>query len=196
MDKNFNIQKLKELILFITEENIKNSRFGSTVLNKMLYFADFYWFAYCGKSISGDEYIRREFGPTPKNILQAREELLDEGFLEMQEVNFYGKLQKRPVLKKQSEYNELSNDERQFITEVVIETFRGLNASEISDISHTSLWKILNDGDIIPYETAHMQSKNEIPDSTIQWAINAITKRESKRWTSLNYENQTIAVNA
>jgi len=169
----FNINKLKQMIVFISKANEDNPRFGSTVLNKMLWYSDFYWFGYTGKSISNDNYVKREFGPTPQNFLQARRDLIESGILTIEDVSFYGKPQKRPIVKHDYEDDLLSKDEKDFIMDVV-KQFRYMTGKEISEASHTVPWQIADEGDIIPYETIHGQYKNFIPKTTFEWAMGVI----------------------
>lgn len=183
MKNQKNIEKLKELILFLTENNKENPRFGSTVLNKMLYYTDFYWFAYTGQSMTGEDYVRQEYGPVPRSLLKAREELEKEGTLKIEEVTFYGKPQKRPINKVPFKQSKLNNNEIEF-AKMVIKHFEVFTATQISDVSHKLPWEVANNDDVIPYETIYWQEKNTIPDSTINWAQTILIEKK----TQLKYD--------
>src|SRR5687768_12406409 len=64
---------------------------GATKLNKILWFADVAYYERFGKTITGDEYVKRQFGPVPKHVPMATRELEDEGLIVSKEVEYFGK---------------------------------------------------------------------------------------------------------
>lgn len=60
-----NEKKYKNLILFFANK-IRNGTLGKLKIMKLMYFLDFDYFEKYGKSISGDEYLRFDYGPVPK----------------------------------------------------------------------------------------------------------------------------------
>lgn len=187
MKSTVNIKKLKELIVYICDKNDKNPRFGSTVLNKMLFFSDFYWYAITGKSITNDNYIRREWGPTPQHLVDARRELEEANIIRIEDRKFFGKTQKRPVVLGEYNIEELTNDEKLFV-DFVIDRFEKFTGKEISDYSHNLPWKVSEDEDIIPYETVFASHKSPIPESTIQWAKKILAERKLRMQRKQEYE--------
>lgn len=188
-----NMQKLKELIVYICAKNEKNPRFGSTVLNKMLYFSDFYWYAITGKPITNDNYIRREWGPTPEHLVDARKELEEANVLQMEDRKFFGKVQKRPVVVgSEFKFEEITVDEKAFV-DFVVERFENFTGREISDYSHNLPWKVLENEDVIPYETVFASYKPTIPESTIQWAKKILSERKLRMRREGEYEPTMVS---
>lgn len=60
-----NEKKYKNAILFFAKK-IQNGTLGKLKLMKLLYFLDFDFFEKYGRSVTGDEYLRFEYGPVPR----------------------------------------------------------------------------------------------------------------------------------
>ena len=70
-----NEEKVKELILLLSEMSEGDEYFGATKLNKLLFFADFLSYILHGKPISGYVYQARPEGPMLKDFYQIRDEM-------------------------------------------------------------------------------------------------------------------------
>jgi len=55
--------KMAELILYVSDRCQLDPAYGSTKLNKILFYADFLYYAKHGTSITGQEYMRLDKGP-------------------------------------------------------------------------------------------------------------------------------------
>ena len=71
-------EKYKAAVHYIIASCDDPIKLGSIKLNKILFYSDSDMFFNTGKSITNDEYIKRQFGPVPKNILEILKELEDE----------------------------------------------------------------------------------------------------------------------
>ena len=60
-----NENKYKNTILFFAQR-IQNGTLGKLKLMKLLYFLDFDFFEKYGRSVTGDEYLRFEYGPVQR----------------------------------------------------------------------------------------------------------------------------------
>ena len=60
-----NEKKYKNAILFFAKK-IQNGTLGKLKLMKLLYFLDFDFFEKYGRPVTGDEYLRFEYGPVPR----------------------------------------------------------------------------------------------------------------------------------
>ena len=63
-------EKYKAAVHYIIASCDDPIKLGSIKLNKILFYSDSDMFFNTGKSITNDEYIKRQFGPVPKNILE------------------------------------------------------------------------------------------------------------------------------
>ena len=60
-----NEKKYKNAILFFSRK-VQNGTLGKLKLMKLLYYLDFDFFEKYGYSVTGDEYLRFEYGPVPR----------------------------------------------------------------------------------------------------------------------------------
>src|SRR5712671_5297716 len=79
-------QKLKELMLYVSQRCASKRNFGSVILYKILYFSDHFAYGKLGQPITGAEYMKEKHGPIPRTALPARQELESEGRLRVDEI--------------------------------------------------------------------------------------------------------------
>ncbi len=144
--------KLKELVLFICKLSKDDPNFGSTKLNKLLFFSDFWRYWLHGKSITGEEYQRLPYGPAPRKLLPLIRDLKSKGELRIEQESCAKYTQNRPIAEREPKLGVFSADEIGFIT-ATVRQMRGYNATGISEFSHLfDGWKLAQEGETIPYE--------------------------------------------
>jgi hypothetical protein len=169
---DFDADKFKELIVYVAERCDDDPSFGAVKLNKILYYADFDAYRVLGEPISGATYRKFSEGPAPKELVQARTELIEHGRLQMEERSYFNRTQKRLVLTHGTVSNPevFSVDERQVVDQV-IQFFWGKSAREVSDYSHREPgWLAAGERERIPYETAGL-SPEPIDQETEEFAM-------------------------
>jgi putative zinc finger/helix-turn-helix YgiT family protein len=127
----FDLSKLINAILFFCEEGVLK-----TVLNKLLFYADFKHFKDNVTSISGVRYAKISFGPAPDKWQHYFTLLIDEGALISDEI-FYNEdvTGEKLISKKSPDLNVFSDTE--LITLISVrKSFRGWPAKRISEFSH------------------------------------------------------------
>src|SRR5687767_12671710 len=77
--RNYDAQKLKQLVLFIAEQCEADRTFGSVKLNKILWNADFAAYRELGQSITGARYQHQPEGPVLLPMLPVVRELEAQG---------------------------------------------------------------------------------------------------------------------
>jgi len=179
MQEAFNREVFKEMIIYIAERCQDKPAFGSTHLNKILHYSDFLWYGYTGEAMSNETYIREKYGQIPAHLPEVSKELEAEGKLKIEERNYFGKVQKRPVVTRTSNFKFLTIEQRDFI-EQIINAVSDYNASEVSNlIAHQDLsWQYLKNGEAIPYETVFFRRKNPVSEDTMMWAKSVINEYE------------------
>jgi hypothetical protein len=132
-----NRKKAKALILYVCSKMSSSETFGSTVLNKVLYYIDHLHYVETGETITGLKYIKQPAGPTPspREFLVLRESLQKEGKLEIRQSVFLGKQQKKPVAVSEPDLSTFSSAEIAKIDEV-IDLFKNATAALASGLSH------------------------------------------------------------
>lgn len=170
------IKKLDEIIVYIAEQSEKDLKFGATKLNKILFAADFHAFAYRGSSVSGATYIHRNNGPVPKEIVEAKNRLVEEGKITEDIVEYWGYQQKRILPKVEPDLSVFSKDEISIVKEW-IDKFKNYNATELSEWTHKLVpWLITKNEEEIPYSAVFVLLDLPVEADGIDWAENELSE--------------------
>lgn len=146
----FDQYKFKQIVLYIINK-INKKQLGNVKLNKILWFADLAKCDDTGYSITGEKYIRQNYGPVATHLPQALEELeKDDKAITIERETpdtmiLYTPVKKADIL--------TFKDDIVYIDEV-IEKFKKMKSNKISELTHTKLWQSLNNGDEMPVEVA------------------------------------------
>lgn len=149
--------KLKNTILYILEKCGGKPNLGETVLYKLLYFIDFDYFEMTGQSITGLNYVNRQFGPVPATMeyCGAVEEMQGSNELKIFSQEYFGLTQKRYVALTNYEEGSLTLREINVIDSVICR-LSDMNARKIEDYVHEDApWKLTKESEIIPYCLAY-----------------------------------------
>jgi hypothetical protein len=152
-------KRLGELMLYIAKKSQFDQNFGGTKLNKILFYADFVSYGRSGKPITGAEYIKQEFGPTPKRLLPVRKQLEARKEAAVQRVDFLGKEQQRLVALRDPDLSLFSGEEIALVDQVIV-YLRRKSAKDVSELSHNRAWSVAKMGGSIPYEAAFISDEN------------------------------------
>src|SRR4030043_1612557 len=155
MSADPNVDKYLEVIQFLLDERTgaNNCHLGKVKLMKLLYFADFDHYFRHGVSITGDTYVKLEYGPVPKHGQTMLNELERRGLMrgEKEPVFAYAKnsyrLQRSP-----GPINHLNPNEVSTLADVVGK-WGCHTREEIVTASHGDPpWIMVDAGEDIPYE--------------------------------------------
>jgi hypothetical protein len=130
-----------------------------------------------GQSITFFKYIKQNFGPTPDpaQFLKVRDQLVNAGDVEVFEIEYFGRLQKKVIAKRQPDVSVFSVEEI-VIVDDVLSQIEHTSGTEISDLSHQfPAWKVADDKEELPFFTFLLSSKLPSQED-ILWA-----KQELKR---------------
>lgn len=176
MEGFFVDKKLKELILHISEKCKDDMSFGATKLNKILFLADFNYYASTGKPISGVTYMHKPNGPVAKRMVPACNALYKDGRAEEKESKHFGYIYKKVFPLKGADTSMFTEEEISMVDTIIDQT-RPLNATQLSQWTHTlNPWLLTKDGEEIPYESVFVLHRLPIEEDGISWA-----KKEIKR---------------
>lgn len=144
--------KFTELVLFIAEKMEDEPSFGATMLNKVLFYSDFWHYADTGVPITGAVYQRLRNGPAPPRLLPVQAELIRNGEARLRQVGMGRFVQKRLIADRAPDLSVFTAAEIAYVQNVIDEC-KEHSATAISHISHTMpAWKITRPGETIPYE--------------------------------------------
>ena len=148
-----NINKFKEVLLYILEKVGAKPNVGQVVLYKLLYFIDFDFYELHEKQLIGARYIKNTFGPTPVAFKKIVEQMEKAGELEEVKTKHFNHDQTKYIPVRPANIGLLSALEIKHI-DAVLEKHSDKNATELSEYSHKDVpWIITDDREIIPYES-------------------------------------------
>ncbi|MDR4496395.1 MAG: DUF4065 domain-containing protein [Candidatus Scalindua sp.] len=146
-----NLQKFKEILIYILEKVGSKPNIGETVLYKLLYFIDFNFYEKYEEQLIGATYIKNHHGPTPKEFIKIVKEMEGKELVKVQDKYFQYPQTKYLPLRK-SDLTQFKAHEKEVIDDV-LNSLSNMNASEISEYSHNDVpWQTTEDGEIIEYE--------------------------------------------
>lgn len=167
------IDKFRELILYVARETEGDERCGATKLNKILFYADFRAYQMLGGSISGQSYQKLEHGPAPKGIVPAVEAMVEGRECVWADRNYFGLQQKKLVALREADLGLFTAAEIDLVRDVIDE-LRSLSGRQTSDLSHEFVgWQAADYGDDILYETVFVGEMRELSGEEQKWAAEA-----------------------
>ncbi len=148
-----NLEKFKEVLLYILKKVGSKPNVGESVLYKLLYFIDFNFYEKYEEQLIGATYIKNNYGPTPKEFIKIVEEMEREKELVKIKDDFFQYPQRKYLPLREPDLSTLKATEIKMIDEVLVK-LSDMNASQISEYSHDDVpWLTADEGDIIDYES-------------------------------------------
>ena len=149
---DFDKEKMKQIVHFLISQCGHLENFGKTVLFKLLYFVDFNYYEITEKKMTGESYCRLPHGPAPCHFDLIEEELKAENKIRTSKVKRGEYDQNRYSVRRDSSVDRLNATELVTI-EKVIKWYSGMNATEISALSHMDMpYRATKDNEVIDYE--------------------------------------------
>ena len=148
------VNKFKNVLLYILEHCAGKPNVGETVLYKLLYFSDFNYYELYEEHLTGAKYRKLPFGPVPQKLDAIIKQMIDNGQLQRVKTEYHGFPQTRYLPLEKADLTQLKASEKEVIDRV-IEQMSNWSAAMISDYSHKDMpWEITDEGKDINYELA------------------------------------------
>ena len=148
-----NLEKFKEVLLYVLSKVGGKPNVGEAVVYKLLYFIDFDFYEKFEEQIIGATYIKNYFGPTPIEFKKITDQMIEKGEIEKIKSKYFQHDQKKYLPRRSADLTILSAQEIQHIDEVLAR-LAWKNASELSNYSHSDTpWRVHKIGEEISYET-------------------------------------------
>jgi len=146
-----NLEKFKEVLLYILNKVSSKPNIGETVLYKLLYFIDFNFYEKYEEQLMGVTYIKNNYGPTPIEFKKIIEEMEGRDLVKVKDKYFqYPQTKYLPL--REPDLTQLKANEKEVIDKA-LEKLSDMNASEISGYSHNDVpWLTTEEGETIDYE--------------------------------------------
>ena len=147
-----NLEKFKEVLLYILNEVGSKPNIGETVLYKLLYFTDFDFYEKYEEQLIGATYIKNHYGPTPVEFEKIVAEIMDKEIIKV-ESKYYDYPQRKYLPLRKADLSKLKANEIEVIDKV-LDKLSDMNASQISEYSHNDVpWLTTEDNEVIEYES-------------------------------------------
>jgi transcriptional regulator with XRE-family HTH domain len=148
----FNVNKFKDVLLYILEKCAGKPNVGETVLYKLLYFSDFNYYELYEEHLSGAEYRKLPYGPVPQKMDAIIKQMIENKQLQRIKTEYHSFPQTRYIPLSKPNLTNLKASEKDVIDRV-IDQFSDWSASAISDYSHKDMpWLASKEGEVINYE--------------------------------------------
>ncbi len=158
--KPFDLQKTKNLILYIAE---KSKGVMKTKANKLFFYIDFLFFKTYSVSLTGSKYVHLPFGPIPNDYDWIINLIVEEGLLEKNEVIFNkdAKIVGEELISKAPVNKDIFSEEELKVIDFCLKEFKEMNCTQISKYSHKEKpYKDTKDNEFISYKFAQELSLN------------------------------------
>ncbi len=167
---DLNVEKFKDILLYILGKCAGKPNVGETLLYKLLYFSDFNYYELYEEHLSGAEYRKLPYGPVPQRIDSIINHMISKKMLTRFKTKYHGYPQTRYIPLSKPNLTNLKASEKDIIDKV-IEQYSDWSASAISEYSHKDMpWLASKDGELIDYELAFYR---EYPYSVRNYEENA-----------------------
>ena len=148
-----NLDKFKQVLLYILNKVGSKPNVGETVLHKLLYFIDFDYYEKFEENLMGATYIKNHHGPTSVELGEILKEMQEQGEIEAVKSQYFKYLQKKYLPRKRPNLDILSAREIEHIDDVLAR-LSDKNAAEIENYSHEDIpWKVAQNGKPLSYES-------------------------------------------
>lgn len=146
----YKVPDLKRIGAMVQYFSFENKPF-LTALNKLMFYSDFFHFKCFGFGISGLVYKALPKGPVPNNYWSIYNQVINEGVVKTEEMNFGDYVGDRFVSNNKivlESDDSLFNESETKILRIVSNRFKGMSTKQIVDISHKEAAWIDNVDDV------------------------------------------------
>lgn len=155
-----NIEKFKQVFLYILSKVGAKPNVGQTVLYKLLYFIDFDYYELFETQLMGLKYIKNHYGPSPVDFAKIVKTMENANQIEIIHTKRYdyGMTKYLPLV--EPDLNILSAQELTHINKILWK-YSDKTASELSAFSHKDIpWIAAKDNEVIEYEAVFYRNSD------------------------------------
>ena len=155
-----NMEKFREVLLYILEKVGAKPNIGEGVIYKLLYFIDFDFYEKFEEQLIGATYIKNHYGPTPNEFKAIVENMEKAGEVELVKSKYFQYEQKKYLPHRAPDLSKLSAQEITHVDDV-LNRLSDKSAKELSDYSHADVpWLIHEPGEAIGYESVFYRDRD------------------------------------
>ena len=148
-----NLDKFKQVLLYVLNKVGGKPNVGETVLHKLLYFIDFDYYEKFEENLMGATYIKNHHGPTSVELGEIIKEMQEQKLLIQVKNKHFEYEQKKYLPLKRPNLSVLSGRDIEHIDDVLAR-LSDKSATEIRNYSHDDIpWKSAQHGKPLSYES-------------------------------------------
>ena len=148
-----NLEKFKEVLLYIIAKVGAKPNVGETVIYKFLYFIDFNHYERYEEQLIGATYKKNKYGPTPLEFRKVVDKMIEAGEILKIPDKYFNYPETKYLPLRNPDLSRLSAREM-IVIDHVLDRLSDMSAVQISEYSHNDVpWLTTDEGDIIPYES-------------------------------------------
>lgn len=133
-----NIEKFKQVFLYILNKVGAKPNIGQTVLYKLLYFIDFDYYELFEEQLMGLKYIKNTYGPTPVDFAKIVKEMENNDEIEEVRTKYFDKEMTKYLPLVEPDLTCLSARELEHINKTLLR-LSDKTATELSEYSHKDI---------------------------------------------------------
>ena len=154
-----NINKFKQVFLYILNKIGAKPNIGQTVLYKLLYFIDFDYYELFEEQLMGLKYIKNTYGPTPVDFAKIVKEMENNGEIEEVRTKYFDKDMTKYLPRVKPDLSILSARELEHINNTLAR-LSDKTATELSEYSHKDIpWIGTEYKKIIDYDSVFYRNE-------------------------------------
>ena len=155
-----NIEKFKQVFLYILNRIGSKPNVGQMVIYKLLYFIDFDYYELYEEQLMGLKYIKNDFGPTPVSFAKILKQMEKDNMIVEVKTKRYDYEMTKYLPLVEADLSNITAKEIMFINEE-IEKYGNKSAKELSQISHNDIpWIGTKPKAVIPYEAVFYRTSD------------------------------------
>lgn len=148
-----NLEKFKEVLLYILNKVGSKPNIGMTVIYKLLYFIDFDYYEKYEEQLIGATYKKNPYGPTPIEFQEVVKKMIKDEQIRKVKDEYFKYPQTKYLPLKDADLSGFKANEIKVIDDV-LKSHSDKNAKEISEYSHNDVpWLTTENEEIIEYES-------------------------------------------
>ena len=148
-----NLQKFKEVLLYVLSKVGGKPNIGEAVVYKLLYFIDFDFYEKFEEQLVGATYIKNHYGPTPIEFKTIVDDMIKNGEVVKVEGKYFNYPQRKYLPIREPDLTKLKDARELRHIDEVIARLGDKNATELSEYSHEDTpWLIAKENQPLDYE--------------------------------------------
>jgi len=148
-----NLQKFKEVLIYILNNVGAKPNIGETVIYKLLYFIDFDYYEKYEEQLIGATYLKNKYGPTPLEFRKIADQMAAKGEIIEVKDKYFEYPQRKYLPLRRPNLSILRGSEIEVIDDVLCR-LSDMTARQITEYSHNDVpWLTADEGKVIEYES-------------------------------------------